>query len=35
MSIPTMILFRNGKPVKQLVGYMPKGTLMSQLADVI
>ncbi|MCL6517877.1 thioredoxin [Alicyclobacillus sp.] len=35
MSIPTMILFRGGRPVKQLVGYMPKGTLMSQLADVL
>ncbi|SFV05797.1 thioredoxin [Alicyclobacillus macrosporangiidus] len=35
MSIPTMILFRNGRPLKQLVGYMPKGTLVSQLADVL
>ncbi|MCL6514245.1 MAG: thioredoxin [Alicyclobacillus sp.] len=35
MSIPTMILFRGGRPVKQLVGYMPKGTLVSQLADVL
>ncbi|WP_029422752.1 thioredoxin [Alicyclobacillus macrosporangiidus] len=35
MSIPTMILFQNGRPVKQLVGYMPKGQLVSQLADVL
>ncbi|MCL6599782.1 MAG: thioredoxin [Alicyclobacillus macrosporangiidus] len=35
MSIPTMILFRNGRPLKQLVGYMPKGQLVSQLADVL
>lgn len=35
MSIPTMILFRNGKPVRQLIGYMPKSTLMAKLADVI
>lgn len=35
MSIPTMIVFRNGQPVKQLVGYMPKGQLMSQLTDVM
>ncbi|MCL6452036.1 MAG: thioredoxin [Alicyclobacillus sp.] len=35
MSIPTMILFRGGRPVKQLVGYMPKGQLESQLADVL
>ncbi|MCL6632091.1 MAG: thioredoxin [Alicyclobacillus herbarius] len=35
MSIPTMILFKNGKPVKQLVGYMPKSQLLSQLAGVL
>ncbi|GMA64266.1 thioredoxin [Alicyclobacillus fastidiosus] len=35
MSIPTMIVFKNGQPVKQLVGYMPKGQLVSQLSDVI
>lgn len=35
MSIPTMIVFKNGEPIKQLVGYMPKGQLMSQLADVM
>lgn len=35
MSIPTMIVFKNGQPVKQLVGYMPKSQLMSQLTDVI
>ncbi|WP_206915784.1 thioredoxin [Alicyclobacillus suci] len=35
MSIPTMIVFKNGKPVKQLVGYMPKGQLLSQLTDVM
>ncbi|WAH36441.1 thioredoxin [Alicyclobacillus dauci] len=35
MSIPTMIVFRNGTPVKQIVGYMPKDTLMAQLSNVI
>lgn len=35
MSIPTMILFQNGEPVKQLVGYQPKTELESQLADVL
>ncbi|MCL6442652.1 MAG: thioredoxin [Alicyclobacillus sp.] len=35
MSIPTMIVFKNGKPVKQLVGYVPKGQLVSQLTDVM
>ena len=31
MSIPTLILFKDGKPVKQLVGYMPKARLLSQI----
>jgi len=35
MSIPTMVVFRNGQPVKQLVGFMPKGQLVSQLIDVM
>lgn len=35
MSIPTMILFQNGKPVKEIVGYRPKAELLSQLADVV
>ena len=28
-SIPTMILFKDGKPAERLVGYMPKPTLLS------
>lgn len=35
MSIPTMIVFQNGKPVKQIVGYVPKQELVSQLAGFI
>lgn len=35
MSIPTLVLFQNGKAVKQIVGYRPKADLVSQLADVI
>jgi len=35
MSIPTMILFQNGKPAKQMVGYMPKGELVNHLGDVL
>lgn len=35
MSIPTMIVFQNGKPVKQIVGYVPKQQLVSQLAGII
>ena len=35
MSIPTMILFSNGKPVKQIVGAKPKAALLEYLADYI
>lgn len=35
MSIPTLILFKKGEIVKQLVGYRPKNDLLSQLADVL
>ena len=35
MSIPTMILFSNGKPVKQIVGAKPKAALLQDLADYI
>ena len=31
MSIPTLILFRDGKPVERLVGYMPKERLMAKI----
>lgn len=32
MSIPTMIVFQDGKPVKQIVGARPKAALLSDLA---
>jgi thioredoxin 1 len=35
MSIPTLILFKDGKPVKQLVGYMPKARLLSQIEQYL
>ncbi len=35
MSIPTMIVFKGVRPVKQLVGYMPKNQLVSQLQGII
>ncbi|HEX3785262.1 MAG TPA: thioredoxin [Pseudonocardiaceae bacterium] len=35
MSIPTLILFKDGQPVKQIVGAKPKATLLNDLADVI
>ncbi|MFO7193616.1 MULTISPECIES: thioredoxin [Thermocrispum] len=35
MSIPTLILFKDGQPVKQIVGAKPKPALLQDLADVI
>jgi thioredoxin 1 len=35
MSVPTMILFSNGAPVKQIVGAKPKAALLEDLADYI
>ena len=32
MSIPTMILFKNGQPVDQMMGAMPKQMLMQKLS---
>jgi thioredoxin 1 len=31
MSIPTLILFKNGEPVERLVGYQPKERLMAKI----
>ena len=31
MSIPTMILFKDGAPVERLMGYMPKERLMNKI----
>lgn len=30
-SIPTLILFKDGKPAQRIVGYMPKERLLAQL----
>lgn len=35
MSIPTMILFKNGEPVKTIVGAQPKKSLLDQLAPFL
>ena len=35
MSIPTMILFSGGNPVKQIVGAKPKAALLADLADYL
>ncbi|HEY4720815.1 MAG TPA: thioredoxin [Anaerolineae bacterium] len=31
MSIPTLILFKNGKPVERIVGFRPKGDLAKKI----
>jgi thioredoxin 1 len=31
MSIPTLILFKEGQPVERIVGFLPKDKLMSKL----
>ena len=31
MSIPTLILFKDGQPVERLVGFMPKDRLMAKI----
>ncbi|GHE85971.1 MULTISPECIES: thioredoxin [Actinomycetes] len=35
MSVPTMMVFQGGKPVKTIVGAKPKAALLSDLADFI
>jgi thioredoxin 1 len=35
MSIPTLILFKDGAPAKRLVGARGKGQLLSDLADYL
>ena len=35
MSVPTLILFQGGRPVKQIVGAKPKAALLNDLQDVI
>ncbi len=35
MSIPTMILFRHGQPVKQIVGAKPKRALEAELVPAL
>jgi thioredoxin 1 len=34
-SIPTLLLFKEGKPVKQIVGLRPKAELKKQLDAVL
>ncbi len=35
MSIPTMILFKDGKPVERMVGYVPRARLLSKIKPYI
>lgn len=35
MSIPTLVLFKDGKAVKQIVGFRPKQDLMNQLNGLV
>lgn len=35
MSIPTLILFRDGKPVERIVGYLPKERLLQTLSPYL
>jgi thioredoxin 1 len=35
MSIPTMLLFKDGEVVKQLVGAMPKARLLEEISEFL
>lgn len=35
MSIPTLLVFKEGKVVRQIVGYMPKKQLLAKITDLI
>jgi thioredoxin 1 len=35
LSMPTLMVFRNGEPVKSMVGARPKSRLLHDIADVI
>jgi thioredoxin 1 len=35
MSVPTLILFVNGKPVQRLTGYQPKDRIISKFGSYI
>lgn len=35
LSMPTLMVFRGGEPVKSMVGARPKRRLLQELADVI
>lgn len=35
LSIPTMMVFKGGKPVKQVVGAKPKAALIAEFGDIL
>jgi thioredoxin 1 len=35
MSVPTMMLFQGGEPVKQIVGAKPKAAMLAELSGVL
>jgi thioredoxin 1 len=35
MSIPTLLVFRDGEVAKRIVGAKPKGALLDELADFL
>lgn len=35
LSIPTLIVFKGGEPVKQIVGAKPKAALLADLSDYL
>ncbi|HEV3368247.1 MAG TPA: thioredoxin [Acidimicrobiales bacterium] len=35
MSIPTLILFKDGEPVSRLIGAKPKGQLLEEIAQYL
>ena len=35
MSVPTMMLFQGGEPVKQIVGAKPKAAMLAELSPVL
>lgn len=35
MSIPTLIVFKNGEPVQRIVGFMPKKELKRRIDEVL
>jgi thioredoxin 1 len=35
MSIPTLILFKNGEPVHQIIGAMPKSRLVQEIEPAL